>query len=414
MAETKKLKIGILTFHYAHNYGAVLQCYALQQTLMKFCPGADISVVNYKNQKIKDGYKLFPLNTKNPYRFLHSVFGAVVYFYDRVKRTLSFYNFVKEKLNIGSSCLNGYDVIFYGSDQIWNPLISTDVKKSSSEKYKAMSHTELLDSASVFIKNSCLDKTYLGQGFNGTKIAYGASDGNKLELTEDVKKMLDSFSSVSVREKTLAKKLALLNKGVSVVCDPVFLLSKEEWLKISVVPKEKNYIFAYKVADNPDFDKEVEFLGRRLNKKVIQAVYVKPLKKIFCKKQNFVVAVNPLEFTGYIANADFVVTTSFHGTAFSCLFEKKFCALKIKDGSERITDLLDILGLQNRYVEKISDITDFEEEIHNDTVKNKMEDYRNNSKQWISGCMQKNYGGGYKCIAFSLSWLQFSYLEAAA
>lgn len=255
MAETKKLKIGILTFHYAHNYGAVLQCYALQQTLMKFCPGADISVVNYKNQKIKDGYKFFPLNTKNPYRFLRSVFGAVVYFYDRVKRTLSFYNFVKEKLSIGSSCLNSYDVIFYGSDQIWNPLISTDVKKSSSEKYKAMSHGKLLDSASVFIKNSCLDKTYLGQGFNGTKIAYGASDGNKLELTEDVKKMLDSFSSVSVREKTLAKKLALLNKGVSVVCDPVFLLSKEDWLKNSVVSKEKNYIFAYKVAENARLEK---------------------------------------------------------------------------------------------------------------------------------------------------------------
>lgn len=390
MAETKKLKIGILTFHYAHNYGAVLQCYALQQTLKKFCPGADVSVVDYKNQKIKDDYKLIPLNKKNPYRFLRSVFGAVVYFPYRTKRAFSFCNFVKENLNVGSSNLNDYDVIFYGSDQIWNPVIFAD------------------------IKNPCLDKTYLGQGFNGTKIAYGASDGNKLELTEDVKKLLDSFSFVSVREKTLAQKLALLNKNVSVVCDPVFLLSKEEWLKISIVPKEKNYIFAYKVAENLDFDSEVELLGRRLNKKVVQAVYIKPLKKIFCKKQNFVVAVSPLEFTGYIANADFVVTTSFHGTAFSCLFEKNFCALKIKDGSERITDLLNVLGLQNRYVESILDIADFEEEIHNDAVKNKMKDYKNNSNQWIFECMQKIGGGGYKCIVSILPCLQFSCLEAAA
>ncbi len=370
MAESKKLKIGILTFHYAHNYGAVLQCYALQQTLRNLCPCAKVSVVDYKNQKIKDDYKIFIINKKNPYRFLRSLFGSSIRFFDRAKRTLVFYNFVKNNLNVGSPSLNDYDVIFYGSDQIWNPVLLAD------------------------IKNPCIDRTYIGQGFSGTKIAYGASDGNKLELTEDVKKSLNLFSDISVRELTLAKKLSSLNKTVSVVCDPVFLLSKEDWLKISIAPKEKNYIFAYKIAENLDFDNEVEFLGKRLNKKIIQAVYIKPLKKFFCKKQKFVGAVSPLEFTGYIANADFVVTTSFHGTAFSCLFEKKFCVLKIKDGSERITDLLNILGLENRYVENISDITDFEEEIHNDSVKNKMENYRNKSRQWLSDCMQKNNGGG--------------------
>ena len=390
MAEAKKLKIGILTFYYAHNYGAVLQCYALQQALKTSFPDAEVCVVDYENKKIKDDYKIFYLNKKNPYRFLRSLFGTFVYFFNRVKRSFVFHNFVKNNLNIGSSNFNDYDVIFYGSDQIWNPVIFADKK------------------------NPCLDKIYLGAGFAGKKIAYGASDGNKLVLSEDVKELLNSFSAISVREKTLAKKLSLLDKTVSVVSDPVFLLSKEDWLKISVTPKEENYIFAYKIAENLNFDREVEASGEKLNKKVIQAVYVKSIKKIFCKKQKFVVAISPLEFIGYIANADFVVTTSFHGTAFSCLFEKKFCVLKIKEGSERITDLLNILGLENRYVESISQITDFEEDIHNDRVKQKMNDYKDKSRNWLSESIGKTSGGGYKRIVFFFATLQSLYGEAVA
>ncbi len=329
MAGNKTLKIGILTFHYAHNYGAVLQCYALQQMLSNLYPDANVCVVDYQNQKIKNDYKIFHLNTKNPYRLLRSLFGSFVYFFDRAKRSLAFHNFVKHNLNIGSSNFNDYDVIFYGSDQIWNPVICGG------------------------LENSKIDPIYFGANFSGVKIAYGASDGNQLEVTEDVKKSLNSFSAISVREKTLAEKLSSLNRGISVVCDPVFLLSKEEWMSVAKVPKEKGYIFAYKIGENPDFDEEAEALGKRLKKKVIQAVYVKPLKKIFYRNQKLVTTVSPLEFVGLIANADFVVTTSFHGTAFSVLLEKPFYVLKIKTHSERITDLLKTVGLEDRYVEKI-------------------------------------------------------------
>lgn len=357
MAESKKLKIGILTFHYAQNYGAVLQCYALQRSLENCFPKAEVSVVDYKNQKIVYGYAIFHLKNKNFYRKIRSLIGGILYLPQRIKCKSNFKTFVRKNLNIGSSDFPDYDAIFYGSDQIWNPDITGGT-----------------------------DKVYFGDGFNGTKIAYAASDGNKLKVADETKNLLKKFPLVTVREKSSVKKFSFL-KNVRSVCDPVLLLSKTEWIKSAVVPKEKNYVFAYKIGENLDFDDEAEKLGRMLGKKVIQAVYVKPLKKLFYKKQKFVQGVSPLEFVGFIANADFVVTTSFHGTAFSVILEKPFFTLQIGSYSERITDLLKNVGLEKRYVKNIPE--KFERGIYTDEVKEKIAELRKTGTDFIENSKER-------------------------
>ena len=298
------MKIGILTFHNADNYGAVLQCYALQEHLKKQYPNDEVYVIDYKNALIEHSYRVLGLR-----RSLFGNFTQFFYLPIALKKRKHFKDFKNKYLNLGTSDLSAYDVIYYGSDQIWNTSLTN------------------------------VDLTFFGKGFNGKKIAYGASDGGEMEFSDEIKDLLNSFESISVH--------------VSAVSDPVFFLSKEDWLKIAVLPKERNYVLAYKISDRPDFDEQAEKLGKQLGKKVIQIVYVKSLRKLFYRKQHFAEAISPEQFVGYFANADYVITTSFHGTAFSILFEKPFYVLSFEKRSERIMELLKLYHFENRHVDSL-------------------------------------------------------------
>lgn len=315
------MKIGILTFHNADNYGAVLQCYALQEVLKRKFPNDDVSVIDYRNNKIEKSYKIIQLRKK-----IISNVIQFIYIPSVLKKRKLFENFRRRFLNLDHVSFSEYDVIFYGSDQIWN--------------------FELTGS----------DLVYLGKGFRGIKIAFAASDGGELiDSKAEVKDLLLKFNEISCREKSLAKKITALTDrhDIKTVCDPVFLISKTDWLKIAVLPKEQNYILAYKVSENLDFDREVEKTSQHYGKPVIQIVYQKSIRKFFYQKQNIVTGVSVEQFLGYVAYADLVITTSFHATAFSLIFERPFYVLKIEKRSERITDLLSVVGCIDRYVESI-------------------------------------------------------------
>lgn len=306
------MKIGILTFHNADNYGAVLQCYALQEKLKELHPNDEIYVIDYKCPKIINDY-IPKINLKKPW----SILGLR----KTKQKCKTFQRFRKEHFNLGTDDLSFYDVIYYGSDQIWNSTLTGN------------------------------DITYFGKGFSGKKIAYAASDGGEMKLTKDVKVLLNTFFKISCREKSLTRKMQnlQLNIPIETVCDPVFLLTKEQWLKMAELPNEDNYILAYQITTNVNFDLETEKLSKKFGKKVIRIVYVKSIRKIFYKKQNFVEGISPNQFVGYFAKADYVLTTSFHGTAFSVLFDKPFFVLNLSTRSERVTDLLSTLGIEDRY-----------------------------------------------------------------
>ena len=307
------MRIGILTFHNADNYGAVLQCYALQEKLKNYYTEDNkISIIDYKCPEIENAYiprfKIFkPWN--------------ILWYLKAKRKRRKFQEFREKHLDIGSCDFSQYDVIYYGSDQIWNPKLT-----------------------------NC-DLKFWGEGFSGKKIAYAASDGGELVLSEKTKILLNSFSKISCREEILTEKLQNSNISIPIetVCDPVFLLSKDEWLKFAEMPIEENYILAYKISENLKFDAEVEKLGRRLKKKVVQITYVKGWRKYFCTRQKFVDDISPEQFVGYFVKADFVMTTSFHGTAFSIIFNKPFFVMSLTKRSERITNVLSILNIADRY-----------------------------------------------------------------
>lgn len=321
-------KIGIMTFHNAENYGAVLQAYALKQCLEKEKPSDAVCIVDYRNPLIALSYKYF-----KPYTFFQSkgatrmlsVLLQLYYFPERVRVKECFRAFREEYLKPAEESLHSYDWMVYGSDQIWNPTLTGG------------------------------DSTYMGKGFAGRKISYGASDGGELQVDEGIIKLLEGFDAISCRETSLTRRLGqyISHKPLATVCDPVFLLSKEEWLAFAKKPREREYVLIYKIAESKTLDKEAERFAQQLGKRVIQIVYVRSVRTILCFAQKFVSAISPNEFVGYFAWADFVFTTSFHGTAFSIILEKDFYTLQFGHRSQRITDLLEELDLSARFIKAV-------------------------------------------------------------
>lgn len=352
-------RIGIMTFHNAENYGAVLQAYALKQCLEKENPSDAVSIVDYRNPLIEQSYAYF-----KPYSFfrnkgaarLLSVLLQLYYFPERVGIKRRFRAFCDEYLEPADKPLHSYDWMVYGSDQIWNPTLTGG------------------------------DGTYMGKGFSGRKISYGASDGGELQVDKDIIQSLEGFDAISCRETSLARRLEpyISPKPLATVCDPVFLLSKEEWLAFAKSPKETDYVLIYKVAENPVLDTEAERFAKSLGKRVVQIVYVRSVRTMLCFTRKFVSAISPNEFVGYFAWADFVLTTSFHGTAFSIILEKDFYTFQFDHRAQRITDLLEELDLAARFVKAVPGVKSRGDHgVHYESVAPRLAAYRQKSVDFL-------------------------------
>lgn len=331
------MKIGILTFHRAINYGAFLQAFALKTYLNSL--GNEVEIVDYWPEGHADGYRLFPHSWKK-----RSLFGKVKFFisfilrYSRAKKriegmrclvetylglpTVPCYQTVESLKNLS------YDCIVYGSDQIW--------WKSTIPGY------------------SGFDPVYWGEYLPDSikKVAYAPSMGI-IDLTlqdkEQIRKWLCNFNALSVRETGLYEAIhGLTDKEMPIVLDPVFLISKTEWENFCRPVNRPKYILYYNLIPSEEADKLVKKLRKQRHCDVLEITgYVNPLK---IGKQ-YLQTVDAFEFISLIRNADFVVTSSFHGTAFSIIFEKQFFAIGLGRRSGRIESLLQITGLEDYLLE---------------------------------------------------------------
>lgn len=355
------MKIGILTFHNAENYGAVLQAYALKRFLTLNYPHFVFEIVNYDGNKISEDYRLIRglnyFNHKSYIRRLISFIMQFVYLPQKYSLKKIFFTFRKKILIETDNKFNDFDCIIYGSDQIWNTNLTNN------------------------------DMVFFGDSFAGKKIAYAASAGSELVITDQIKKLLEDFSHISCREESLSKTIQLLNihNSVTTVCDPVFLLDKNEWLNFAAKPSDTYYVLSYKIGENDGFESYSERIGEILGKKVLYIEYLKNIKKWFISKKNVRCLLSPQEFVGYFAYADFIVTTSFHGTAFSLLFNKAFFVLTFTKGFDRISNLLSRFNFTDRI---ISDLNKFKTTsfsiCYETNFDIRMTDYRNNSFTFLT------------------------------
>ena len=321
------MKIGILTFHRACNYGAVLQCYAMQETLKLL--GYEVEVVDYRAYNIEKTYKL--IKTYNGVKtFIRSLL-TIHFSYNQSKNFKSFRKTFLNVTKISYPCVTSleytdFDCFIIGSDQVWSQRI-----------------------------NCGYDPVYWGVFCPQIrKISYAASMGGHQPFTEDeidlINKYIDAFHAVSVREDVLRDELngILRNRKTTLVLDPTLIAPVLVYEKILVKPKESNYVLYYQQGYHPYTKDIVANVAKQLGCKVIVIAGEKEKYNVPYSFYNQADLSVP-EFLGLFKYAKFVFASSFHGTAFSIVFEKNFYYVG-NARIERSKSLLNQLGLLDRMI----------------------------------------------------------------
>lgn len=308
------MNIGILTFHRAANYGAVLQTFALQNKLIEM--GNQVEIIDYRCNAIEKMHSPFYFKANNGMEFIKKILRFRV----RLIKRLQFNKFITRKLNLNLFAIKSedkfyqytekFDVVITGSDQVWNE--------------------ELTEGDFVY---------FLSRMSRDKKVSYAPSIGidNIEKLSRTTLDYISEFSLLSFRERGMATKLQnKINKKVFSVLDPIFLLSIDEWEKFSEKQKEKGYILIYGLKNQKSLDKIALVYAKKTDKLVISiSDTINRSKGI-----TYVTCPTPEQWVGLIRNADYVVTDSFHGTAFSILFCKNIIVM-LGSYPGRVIDLLE-------------------------------------------------------------------------
>ncbi len=306
------MDFNIVTFHRAHNYGAVLQAYALQEFIKS--AGYTAGVYDYAPVASPAG---------------GGIKGKILKLVKKSNRKANqikaekYKSFVEDNLNLNKDLDS--DIYVSGSDQVWNAFGK-------------------MDSAYFlrFVKNDAM------------KISYAASMGVDRVPEERkalFKKYIDCFDRISVREEGAKECLnQLCEKDISVHLDPTLLMDEEFWLKqaepINGIPEK--YILVYLMHLPKNLNKLLKWLKKELGTDIVVMDSQGIVQGGACCLVKHDIAlheVGPKQFLWLMANAQSVVTSSFHGTAFSIIFRKEFYSIINPSAPSRIKNLLNKLGL---------------------------------------------------------------------
>ena len=327
------MKIGILTFHCAHNYGAVLQAYGLQEYLKS--KGHEVHIIDYRPRYLTKVYHKSGIRcwiSKSLVRTCKKLLNEPFLMKTRAKRWDNFDRFINERFNLApfdEQGSDGYDAVIVGSDQIWNPRIT----------------------------GGKFDKVFFGKGTAGRILAYAASSRFK-ELTDKERQFfqesLKGIDAISVREDSLRHLLQpLTEKKIETAIDPTLLAGCSAFNPIACKPDTKRpYVFIY----NIDPQETTHEMARRIAKQIDGDVFELTASLASHKQADGIKRVDdisPEQLLGYIRYATCVITTSFHGTALSLLFQRPFYAVRQKSNADlRVESLLEKIGLTDHFINK--------------------------------------------------------------
>lgn len=312
--------VGILTFQHSDNFGSELQCYALKRVIEEIS-GYHTEVINYSYLKLLNYFETDEL--KQQFKEKLDKFESFRKKYFQLSGELLYDLHVEDYPH--------YDYYVVGSDTVWQtPQTGDDT-------------TYFLD----FVKH------------DACKIAYGPSTAGNLNINNKIfEKYIPEFDHLSVREKSLRTFIRkYTDKDIPVVLDPTLLLRKEEYEEIEnkdyTLP-QKDYILLYLINggnSTPYIVNFVNMVSRKYNLEVLYSLPGLP-EYVFKNRAGSFAFAAPGDFLTLVRNAKLIVTNSFHGTAFSLIYKKAFYSFCNKKGGERIKNILEICGLENRLVEK--------------------------------------------------------------
>lgn len=325
------MKIGILTFHRAYNYGAVLQCYALQSYLKSL--GHDVSVIDYRQPWTESLRKV--ISIRKIKQLVRHPKALLIYLLNSTKRkkslekiNLIFSEFVGKYLDIKDTCFgksdfpSNYDCYIIGSDQLWG--------------------------------RSCLggkfDDFYLGKiphKSNSKIVGYAISSTEDSILSirlDSLSQIVNGFNLLSFRERKIADIVGRATNNSYPTCiDPTLLCNQDIWEKIVDFSwANKQYILIYEARDSVKYPNILYQKASEIQKKAVNKLEIINLSTMEYSVRDFVSA---FKF------AKCVITTSFHATVFSVIFKRPFYSVKLNDGADsRYVNLLKQLGLESQCV----------------------------------------------------------------
>lgn len=358
------MKIGILTFQTTNNYGAILQSYALQKVLKDH--GHQPEIIDYRCAYIAKPYRLENLKKKGLAGYLFSLIGYLCYL-PRTKRSNQFRRHMQYSkpyfIETMQEADGIYDMYIVGSDQVWNHKLTNEDMHY------------LLD----FVKD------------DRKKFSYAASIGVSEitgELADRYRELLRKFNMISVRERQGGEIVQdLTGREAQVVLDPTLLLPAKEWMKVAKIPQiQEDYILVYQLGISKKLVSFAEKLSKETGLRVIYIPF--PLggaMKCTCQWH-----IGPAEWLGLFYKAAYIVTDSFHGTAFSILFNKPFyteAAGQHKGVGSRLFHLLSMFQLTDRLLDRDT-VLDVKKTVNFDLANRLLEEERKKSISFLEAALQ--------------------------
>ncbi|MFI3326451.1 MAG: polysaccharide pyruvyl transferase family protein [Clostridia bacterium] len=372
-------KIGLVSVS-IHNYGSLLQTYAMQKVLDDLKLENDI--ILFKSDPVKQIYRIFNISfmtmkLKLLKRKLITNFFYKDIFEGSVKRDFEFQKFKNQYCRFTQKTTsrdklleygNQYDAFVLGSDQVWNP-------------------------ANLEMNFYTLNFVPLKK----PKIAYAPSFGVSTipeKQIDETKEYLNRIQHISVRETAGANIVEnLTNRKVPVVCDPTALLSVEQWNELRSDKKytDGKYIFCYFLGGNTEHRKLVKKIQEKTGFKIIALQHIDEFVKSDINFPDIsAYDVGPQDFLNLIADAEYVFTDSFHCTMFSIYYHKKFFTLsrysesKKDSTNSRIISILELMGLKSRNINSIDTLNEqFNINIDWIDVQDKLEKFRETSFEYL-------------------------------
>jgi coenzyme F420-reducing hydrogenase beta subunit len=366
------MKVALLSFHNAYNYGAALQAYGLQYVVEQL--DVECEYIDYQNARRQFAYDMSmqikeELRKKNIVRagklicgkpFIESRGKKFDIFYQRyLRKTSRIYHNAEEAKELNSQ----YDKFIVGSDQVWN-------YDNSGEDWS-------------FFLSFVQD--------NSKKISYSSSFGISNipdRYLDDYSKYLALFDRLSVREGLGVELVEeLTGRKAHLVLDPVFLAGRKCWNALcenSPAKSSQPYIFFYtnRPSQVNDFlNTGYDTSGLRHH---VLSSHVTP-KDFLNPKVDICISMSPQRFIEEIKSAEFVVTASFHCLAMAVIFHKPFCVILTGDygKDERLLSLLNIIDQKSRILTESTTIADLQKSIDYDEVDKQLKPYMEQSYEYL-------------------------------
>ncbi len=353
-----KTRVGIITYHRAHNFGAALQCYALQQTLRRI--GYEPVVVDYHQPYIEYFYKTIRWDIMRRGLTNPRVLGAYLLkgLLGRFLKKRAYTKFRDRYLSCTHKVATAIEmpqdigVYLVGSDQMW----------------------------SLHCTGNQIDELYFGvfpRPVESKLCGYAISSTLRSlqEIgAETLHSYVKEFDKLSFREETICREVERMTQArAQVVLDPTLLLDGCEWESIAGKPRTtQKYLLTYFLhggTDSPEFVSALKAYAQKIG------CVVKDISSL---------ALSPNDFLSAVKNASCIITSSFHATAFSLLFRKPFYSLKTGTGRDiRYSNLLEKLGIPARVID-INDLSSMDEAaINYDEVYRRLHELRKDSIAYL-------------------------------